>query len=310
LSIEQVEENAKTYLDQFGKVMAPHKFEVRRNSEWFADMSFANILRLAGKMTLARMLEREDFTKRWKAEAPISIHELLYPLMQAYDSVMIKADVELGATEQKFNLLTGRQIQEDYGVEPQVALTLPVLEGVDGLQRMGKSLGNYIGVSEPPREIFGKIMSIPDRLIVRYFQLVTDYTQAQIGKIDAAMKAGENPVSYKKELGRVIVGMYYNAQVAEEAQSEFEKIFAKKGLPDEIAELEYNWNEKEIWLPKLMVNLKIMNGTGEGVRMIKQGGIYLDGERVADDKIKIEVEREYLLKVGKRGFYRIRGKIA
>ncbi len=309
LTIEEVNANATTYLQQFGNVMAPHKFEVRRNSEWFADMSFANILRLAGKMTLARMLEREDFTKRWKAEAPISIHELLYPLMQAYDSVMIKADVELGATEQKFNLLTGRQIQEDYGVEPQVALTLPVLEGVDGLQRMGKSLGNYIGVSEPPREIFGKIMSIPDRLIVRYFQLVTDYTQAQIGKIDAAMKAGENPVSYKKELGRVIVGMYYNAQVAEEAQSEFEKIFAKKGLPDEIAELEYNWNEKEIWLPKLMVNLKIMNGTGEGVRMIKQGGIYLDGERVADDKIKIEVEREYLLKVGKRGFYRIRGKI-
>jgi tyrosyl-tRNA synthetase len=224
--------------------------------------------------------------------------------------VVIKADVELGATEQKFNLLTGRQIQESYGVEPQVALTLPVLEGVDGLQRMSKSIGNYIGVSEPPREIFGKIMSIPDRLILPYFQLVTNYTQAQIGKIEAAMKAGDNPIVYKKELGRTIVGMYHGATTGEEAQSEFEKIFAQKGLPDEIAELEYNWNEKEIWLPKLMVNLKIMNGTGEGVRMIKQGGIYLDGERVADDKIKIEVEREYLLKVGKRGFYRIRGKVA
>ena len=310
LAIEEVEANATTYLQQFSKVMAPLKFEVRRNGDWFAGMVFADILRLAGKMTLARMLEREDFTKRWKAEAPISIHELLYPLMQAYDSVMIKADVELGATEQKFNLLTGRQIQEAYGVEPQVALTLPVLEGVDGLQRMSKSIGNYIGVSEPPREIFGKVMSIPDRLIVPYFQLVTNYTQAQIGKIDAAMKAGKNPVSYKKELGRTIVGMYYDAQAADEAQGEFEKIFAKKGLPDEIAEFEYNWNEKEIWLPKLMVNLKIMNGTGEGVRMIKQGGIYLDGERVSDDKIKIKVEREYLLKVGKRGFYRIRGKVA
>lgn len=310
LSVEEVEANATTYLQQFGKVMAPHKFEVRRNGEWFASMAFADILRLAGKMTLARMLEREDFSKRWKAEAPISIHELLYPLMQAYDSVAIKADVELGATEQKFNLLTGRQIQEAYGVEPQVALTLPVLEGIDGLQRMSKSIGNYIGVSEPPREIFGKIMSIPDRLIVPYFQLVTNYTPAQLGKIDAAMKAGENPVSYKKELGRTIVGMYYDAQAAEEAQNEFEKIFAQKGLPDEIAEFEYNWNEHEIWLPKLMVNLKIMNSTSEGVRMIKQGGIYLDGERVADDKIKIEVEREYLLKVGKRGFYRIRGKVA
>jgi tyrosyl-tRNA synthetase len=310
LTIDEVEANATTYLRQFSKVMAPHRFEVRRNGEWFATMVFADILRLAGKMTLARMLEREDFTKRWKAEAPISIHELLYPLMQAYDSVVIKADVELGATEQKFNLLTGRQIQEAYGVEPQVALTLPVLEGVDGLQRMSKSIGNYIGVSEPPREIFGKIMSIPDRLIVPYFRLITDYTQAQIEKIDVAMKAGENPVSYKKELGRVIVGMYYDVQAAEEAQGEFEKIFAKKGLPDEIAELEYDWNEKEIWLPKLMVNLKIMNGTSEGIRMIKQGGISLDGERVADDKIKIEVEREYLLKVGKRGFYRIRGKVA
>jgi tyrosyl-tRNA synthetase len=310
LTIEEVNTNAKTYLEQFNKVMAPHKFEVRRNGEWLAGMAFADILRLAGKMTLARMLEREDFTKRWKAEAPISIHELLYPLMQAYDSVAIKADVELGATEQKFNLLTGRQIQESYGVEPQVALTLPVLEGVDGLQRMSKSIGNYIGVSEPPREIFGKIMSIPDRLIVPYFELVTNYSATQIKEIDDAMKSGANPIVYKKELGRTIVGMYHGVTEGEEAQAEFEKIFSQKGLPDEIAELEYNWNEPEIWLPKLMVNLKIMNGTGEGVRMIKQGGVYLDGERVSDDKIQIEVGREYLLKVGKRGFYRIRGKIA
>ncbi len=309
LTIDEVSANATTYLEQFSKVMAPHKFEVRRNGEWFEGMSFADILRLAGKMTLARMLEREDFTKRWKEEAPISIHELLYPLMQAYDSVAIKADVELGATEQKFNLLTGRQIQEAYGIEPQVALTLPVLEGVDGLQRMSKSIGNYIGVAEPPREIFGKVMSIPDRLILPYFQLVTDYSPAQIAKIDAAMKAGENPVAYKKELGRTIVGMYYDARTAEEVQAEFEKIFAKKGLPDEIAELEYSWNEHEIWLPKLLVSLRVMNSTSEGVRMIKQGGIYLDGERVTDDKIKIEVQHEYLLKVGKRGFYRIRGQV-
>jgi tyrosyl-tRNA synthetase len=310
LTIEQVEANAQTYFDQIFRILDPNKVTVRRNGEWLSTMVFADILRLAGKITLARMLEREDFTKRWKAEAPISIHELLYPLMQAYDSVVIKADVEIGGTDQKFNLLTGRQIQEAYGTEPQVALTLPLLEGTDGVQKMSKSIGNYIGVSEPPREIFGKVMSIPDHLIARYFQLVTNYTEAQIGKIDAAMKAGENPVLYKKELGRAIVGMYYDAQAAEEAQGEFEKIFARKGLPDEIAELEYGWNEKEIWLPKLMVNLKIMNSTSEGVRMIKQGGIYLDGERVADDKIKIEVEREYLLKVGKRGFYRIRGKVA
>ncbi len=308
LSIQEVEANAKTYLEQFSKALSPLKFEVRRNGEWFANMSFADILRLAGKMTLARMMEREDFTKRWKAEAPISVHELLYPLMQAYDSVAIKADVELGATEQKFNLLTGRQIQEAYGVEPQVALTLPVLEGVDGLQRMSKSIGNYIGISEPPREIFGKVMSIPDRLIVPYFQLVTNYQADKIAKMEAAMKAGENPVSFKKELGRAIVTMYYDAQTAADAQSEFEKVFTQKGLPDEIELKEYPASEKSVWLPRAMVASGIAASTSEVRRLITQGGIYLDGERVVDDKLEIAVEREYLLKVGKRGFYRIKGK--
>ena len=307
LTIEEVDANATTYLQQFGNVMAPHKFEVRRNGEWFAGMSLADILRLAGRMTLARMLEREDFTKRWKAEAPISIHELLYPLMQAYDSVAIKADVEIGGTDQKFNLLTGRQIQETYGAEPQVALTLPLLEGTDGVQKMSKSIGNYIGVSEPPREIFGKVMSIPDRLIVPYFQLVTNYTQAQIGKIDAAMKAGENPVSYKKELGRTIVGMYYDARAAEGAQGEFDRVVVDKGLPDDIPAVVFTSSESNPWLPRVMAENNLTTSSGAAIRLIDAGAVYLDGKRVTNAKEAYITDHElHLLKFGKRSFRHIK----
>lgn len=308
LSVEQVEENTKTYLDQFHKCLNRGTCEIKRNGDWFVTMGFADILRLAGKMTLARMMEREDFTKRWKAEAPISIHELLYPLMQAYDSVAIEADIELGGTDQKFNLLTGRQIQEAFGLEPQVAITMPLIEGIDGVQKMSKSLCNYIGVSEPPREIFGKVMSIPDRLIIRYFQLVTDYDTGQISAMETAMKAGDNPVQYKKELGRTIVRMYYNESSAVEAQREFVQVFSQKGLPDEIPVVEYSSNDPKIWLPKAIATAGILEGSSAALRLIKQGGIYLDGERVTDEKLEINVGKEYLLKVGKRGFYRLRGR--
>ncbi len=307
LTLEQVEANARTYLEQFYKVIPPTMCQVRRNGEWLAGMAFADILRLTGKMTLARMMEREDFTKRWAEQAPISIHELLYPLMQAYDSVAILADVELGATEQKFNLLTGRQIQEAYGVEPQVALTLPVLEGTDGVQRMSKSIGNYIGVAEPPKEIFGKVMSIPDRLIVPYFKLVTDYSGAQTEAIAARIAGGENPVTFKKELGRTIVRMYYDAAAAEQAQREFETVFAQKGLPDDIPELSFEWKEPTVWLPKLLVELQIMSSTSEVIRLIKQGGVMVDNERLSDQNFQLNLGKEYLLKVGKRGFYKVRG---
>lgn len=309
LTKEQVQENAKTYLEQFFKVLPREQVEVRRNGEWFEKMPFSDILRLCGKITLARMMEREDFTKRWKAEAPISIHELLYPLMQAYDSVAIKADVELGATEQKFNLLTGRQIQEAYAVEPQVALTLPVLEGTDGIQRMSKSIGNYVGISEPPKEIFGKIMSIPDRLIVPYFRLITDLDSAEIDEKEKAIESGANPVDFKKELGRAIVRMYYDEAAAEEAQQQFEQVFAKGGLPDDIPEVVFDWEEDTVWLPKLMAEIGASGGTGEAVRLIKQGGVSLDGKKITDHTTKISVDGEYLLKVGKRGFYKVKGKV-
>lgn len=309
LTKEEVDANSQTYLEQFFKVLDRDKVQVRRNGEWFADMPFSSILQLAGKMTLARMLERDDFTKRWQAEQPISIHELLYPLMQAYDSVAIKADVEIGATEQKFNLLTGRQIQELYGVEPQVALTLPVLEGIDGVQRMSKSIGNYVGVTEPPKEIFGKIMSIPDRLIVSYFSLVTTYAPERVAEIEKAIEGGENPVNYKKELGRAIVATYYDENAATQAQEEFERVFKAGGLPDDIPECEFAWPEPKAWLPKLMTELEIQGSTGAARRMIKQGGVYLDGERVTDDSFEIEVEKEQLLRVGKRNFYRLKGRV-
>jgi len=303
LTTEQVEVNAQTYLDQFFRILDPNKVTVRRNGEWFSTMVFADILRLAGKMTLARMMEREDFTKRWKAEAPISIHELLYPLMQAYDSVVIKADVELGGTDQKFNLLTGRQIQEAYGVEPQVALTLPLLEGTDGVQKMSKSIGNYIGVTESPKEMFGKIMSIPDLLIVRYFQLVTDYPQARIGNIDAAMKAGENPIVYKKELGRTIVGMYYDAQAADEAQGEFERVVVEKGLPDDIPMVVFKSSESNPWLPRVMADNNLTTSSGAAIRLIEGGAVYLDGKRVNNAREAYIVDHEpHLLKFGKRSF--------
>jgi tyrosyl-tRNA synthetase len=309
LTKEEVDANALTYLEQFFKVLDQQKVEVRRNGEWFETMNFAGILKLAGQMTLARMLERDDFTKRWQAEQPISIHELLYPLMQAYDSVAIDADVEIGATEQKFNLLTGRQIQEAYGVEPQVALTLPVLEGIDGVQRMSKSIGNYIGISEPPKEIFGKIMSIPDRLLISYFTLLTDYPADGIEKIRAALDSGENPMSLKKELGRTIVGTYYDDAAATAAQQEFEQVFSRKGLPEDIPELEYSAAEPKIWLPRLIAQLDILKGTGAAVRMIKQGGVYIDGKRVESPDTEIAVDQEILLRVGKRNFYRLKGKI-
>lgn len=309
LSEAEIDANAKTYLDQFFRILDPALVEVRHNGEWLAKMAFADILRLAGKITLARILEREDFTKRWKAEAPISVHELFYPLMQAYDSVAIKADVELGGTEQKFNLLTGRQIQEAYGVEPQVALTLPLLEGTDGVQKMSKSIGNYIGVTESPKEMFGKIMSIPDRLIIPYFRLVTDYAPEQIAAIDKKIAAGENPVNFKKELGRTIVRMYYDADAGEHAQKEFENIFAQKGLPDEVPVMNYSWEQDKVWLPKLLVHLQLMTGTGEAVRLIKQGGVSIDGDKLLEQNAELEVEREYLIKLGKRGFYKVKGTV-
>jgi len=312
LSFEEVRKNAETYQKQFFKVIDKKKTEVRFNGEWFSKMNFQETIHLASKFTLARMLERDDFSNRFSQQIPISLHELFYPLMQAYDSVAINADLEIGATEQKFNLLAGRQIQQEYGQEPQIILTMPVLPGTDGVQRMSKSTGNYIGIDEPPNEIFGKIMSIPDNLIYPYFELLTDVPLDELSKIKKELKTKEtNPMVWKKRLGKEIVSMYHSKKEAEKAQEEFEKVFSKKELPEEIEEKTFEYNEKEIWIPYACTASGIATGTSEIIRLIKQGGLYIDTERIDDVNKKIPVDnKSRLFKLGKRRFYRITGKYA
>lgn len=311
LSYEEIKKNAKTYQEQFFKVVDKTKTEVHFNGEWFSKMSFQEIMHLASKFTLARILERDDFSKRYKEQIPISIHELFYPLMQGYDSVMINADVEIGATEQKFNLLAARQIQEIYGKEPQVILTMPVLPGTDGVQRMSKSVGNYIGVSEPPKEIFGKIMSIPDDLIYTYFELLTDISENDLLKIKKEFEDKKNnPMILKKRLGKEIVRMYYNKVEADKACEEFEKVFSKKELPEEIPIKHFEHDEPEIWIGHLLVKAGCVQYTSEIRRLIKQGGLYIDNKRIDDEDLKIPVEGEKLVKLGKRRFYKIIGKVS
>src|SRR6056297_2460523 len=228
LTHAEVMENAKTYEEQFFKILNKEKTEVRYNGEWFADMNFQDVMDLASRFTVARILERDDFEKRYREGNPISLHEFFYPLMQGYDSVAIKADVELGATEQKFNLLAARQVQREYGVEPQVALTMPVIEGIDGRQRMSKSTGNYIGIDESPKEMFGKVMSIPDNLIVKYFTLLTDYSVDQLAEIKSKFKDDSfNPMNLKKDLGQYLVETYHSKAKAKKARAEFDKVFSK-----------------------------------------------------------------------------------
>jgi len=303
LEYDKILENAKTYQDQFFKILDKDKTEIHFNGEWFEKMSFRDVMGLTSKFTVARILERDDFEKRFKSNSPISIHELMYPLMQAYDSVAIKADVEIGATEQKFNLLTGREIQQDYGVEPQLVLTLPVLVGVDGHNRMSKSLGNYIGIDESASEMFGKIMSIPDNIMYSYFELVTDVTADKLSEIrDRLADESVNPMVIKKELGELIVEMYHSRESAVASREEFERVFSQKKLPDEIPEFDYTGQDNPIWIVKLMTAVGMASSNGEARRLIKGGGVSIDGEKIADMDMEVEVKNDMLLKVGKRRF--------
>ena len=306
LTRDEVMKNAETYQKQFFKIIDKRKTEVHFNGEWFSRMSFLDVIHLASRFTLARILEREDFSRRYSQQVPISLHELFYPLMQAYDSVAIKADVEIGATEQKFNLLAGRQIQEVYGQEPQVILTLPVLAGVDGVQRMSKSTGNYIGIDEPPSEIFGKVMSIPDELIYPYFELLTDLPLEDLKKIKKELdEEKENPMVLKKRLGREIVSLYHSKKDATKAQEEFERVFSQKELPEEIPVFKLDYDEPKIWIVKLLTTTKLCSSSGQARRLIRQGGVYLDDKRVEDENLEIPVQGEKLLKVGKRKFLKV-----
>jgi tyrosyl-tRNA synthetase len=304
--------NAETYQKQFFKILDKSKTEIQFNGDWFKKMDFMQVMNLAAQFTVARLLEREDFTLRMKNQTPISIHELFYPLMQGYDSVAIKADVEIGATEQKFNLLCGRTIQEAYGVRPQVILTMPILVGLDGQMKMSKSLNNYIGIDEPAREIFGKAMSIPDSQIYSYFELATDITLEELEKIKKQLNRPDvNPMVIKKELGEKLVDMYHQDGSGKEAREEFERVFSQKQLPDVIPELKrkdlinLGFTNKSIFLVHLIAKCELAKSNGEARKLIQAGAVTIDGERIDDPEFEFEINKDMVLKVGKRRFLKI-----
>jgi len=307
LSLEETRKNGQSYFEQATKILSTKKIQMLYNSEWLGRMSFADVIALASKYTVARMLERDDFEKRYKSGEPISIHELLYPLAQAMDSVATEADVELGGTDQKFNLLVGRDIQREYQMEPQVAITLPILVGTDGVEKMSKSLDNYIGINESPREIYGKTLSIPDTLIYDYFLLTTNVSPAELQEIKAALEDGRtNPRDLKRRLARELVTLYHSAEDARMAQEEFDRIFVKKDLPNEIPKTTVQTENGSIGIIDLLTSAKLVSSRGEARRMIEQGAVSINGVRVPDDKAMVAVRGEVVVKVGKRKFMRIK----
>ena len=310
LTREDILANAQTYATQLYKVLEPAKTTLRFNSEWLGKLTPEEIVTLAAKYTVARMLERDDFQRRFHDGRAIGVHEFLYPLFQAYDSVALQADVELGGTDQKFNLLVGRDIQREYGQEPQVIVTTPLLEGLDGVQKMSKSLGNYIGITEPPREIYGKIMSLSDQLMLRYYELLSDLQIAAWEEKKRRMTEGSiNPRDVKMALAREMVTRFYNGTVAEEAEREFQRMFQGGGLPDEIDEplVRLSGPDGEpTWIVALLVQAGLVPSNSEARRLIQQGAVRVDGERVSDANARLTTSESHLLQVGRRRFARIR----
>lgn len=306
LTEEQVKANAATYERQIFKILDPEKTIIDFNSRWMKPMQCQDVIRLAAKYTVARMLEREDFHKRYTSQTPISIHEFLYPLIQGYDSVALQAGVELGGTDQTFNLLVGRDLQREYGQAPQVVITLPLLEGLDGVQKMSKSLGNYVGIDEPAGVMFGKIMSITDTLMLRYFGLLTDITPNKLEQLQDDMEKGaKHPRQVKEDLAVELVTRYHGRNAALEAAQEFAHIFREKGLPEEIEEVTLKAEGGKLWLPKVMAEAGLAAGTSEARRLITQGGVQVEGEKVTDANLELTAGQAYLLKVGKRRFKRV-----
>lgn len=300
---QELEANAKHYLNQVRKLLDIHKIEVVWNADWLRKLNFADIVHLASQFTIAQMLERDMFQERLKVNAPISIHEFMYPLMQGYDSVALKADVELGGTDQTFNLLAGRTLQKAYGQIPQDIITVPILEGTDGKLKMGKTTNNYIGVNETPAQMYGKIMSIPDDLIIRYFELATTTPLSAIKNIEAALKAGENPRNLKMKLARAIVTIYHDEKSAENAEKEFIEVFSKKGLPDNIEQKGLAKNN--INIIELLVATGLTSSRSEARRIIEGGGVKIDGGKIVNSEKLISLKTAKLLQVGKRKFLRV-----
>jgi tyrosyl-tRNA synthetase len=305
LTVDQVAENAESYKDQVFKILDPEKTKVVFNSTWLGKLDSYDMIRLASELTVARMFEREDFRTRFETGKPISIHEFLYPLIQGYDSVAMEADVELGGTDQLFNVLMGRDLQRSRGQEPQIVITLPLLEGLDGVNKMSKSLGNYIGITESADSIYGKILSVSDELMFRYYDLLSDLSVAEISLLKERMKAGEiHPKEVKKQLARELTARYHSPEAARAAEENFEKVFQQGGLPDDIPEVRLA-AAGEIWIPQLLVEAGLVTSTSDGRRMIQQNAVSIDGEKVADQAAKVQGNGNMLVKVGKRRFCRI-----
>ncbi|MEW6571979.1 MAG: tyrosine--tRNA ligase [Nitrospirota bacterium] len=314
LTKEEVLANAKTYREQVFKILDPKKTRVVFNSEWMSTLTSEDMIRLASKYTMARMLEREDFKQRWLNQNPISIHEFLYPLIQGYDSVILKADVELGGTDQKFNLIVGRELQREYAQEPQCLVLMPLLEGIDGIKKMSKSLGNYIGITETPKEMFGKLMSISDELMLRYYELLSHISPEELNSMKEGIEKGTvHPKHAKEKLASEIVERYWGKEAALTAREEFEHIFKEKGLPEVIATTYLKLPSIEgggfvraniNWLPQVMKEIGLAKSTSEAIRLIKQGGVKLNGSLVTDSNTMLPVG-EHILQVGKRRFHKV-----
>ena len=305
LSKEEVAANAETYKEQVFKILDEDKTLIRFNSEWSEKMNSVDVLRLASRYTVARMIERDDFAKRYKAGAPISIQEFLYPLFQGYDSVALKSDVEVGGTDQKFNLLVGRDLQSQYGQRPQTVLTMPLLTGTDGVEKMSKSLGNSIGITDPPEEMFGKVMSIPDPLMLSWYELLSDLDADAMDTVRARLNdSKENPAQLKRGLARNIIRQYHGDESAHEAEAAFDRIFVDKGEPEEIECRRLAAQAEDYWLVKLLSDLQLVKSRGEARRLIEQGGVSVDGKRVESpqEELPAGAGSRYRLKVGKRVF--------
>jgi tyrosyl-tRNA synthetase len=306
LSPDEIKANADTYALQIFKILDESKTRVDFNSRWMGEMDAAGLIKLASHHTVARMLERDDFNKRYKGGKPISIHEFLYPIVQGYDSVALKADVELGGTDQKFNLLVGRQLQQGFGQEPQIVMTTPLLEGMDGVQKMSKSLGNYIGITDVPGEMFGKIMSISDDLMWRYFDVLSFRGLSDIQALHKRVDDGLNPRDAKFELAQEIVARFHDAGAAESAKDEFVARFQQGAMPDEIPEMSLPGTDGSLGVAHLLKNAKLVSSTSEAFRMIKQGAVRIDGVRVEDRSLQINAGTNCVYQVGKRKFCRVR----
>ena len=306
LSAGEVKENAKTYQEQIFKILDPDLTKVVFNSSWMNKMNAADLIRLASHHTVARMLERDDFDKRYKSNQSISIHEFLYPLIQGYDSIALDADVELGGTDQKFNLLVGRQLQEVHGKSPQVVITMPILEGLDGSQKMSKSLGNYIGIDEPAKEMFGKIMSISDTLMWRYFELLSFKDLGEIEQYKKQVETGTNPRDIKFDLAEEIITRFHSSKSAQDAKNDFVKRFSNNAIPDVIDEIEIKVSDKGVVFANLLKEIKLVSSTSDAHRMIKQAAVKIDGERVDDGKQILREGFSAVIQVGKRKFARVK----